>query len=305
MSIVEHVNYSLDGNVAVITLDRPDRLNAFTDTMERELIECFDLSDADDDVRSVVLTGAGRAFCAGMDLAEADPSETFTNWRTSSTAPIGTQFDVPGQDLPFRRDGGGRVVLRIFESLKPVISAINGHAVGVGATMTLPTDLRLGAEGAKFAFPFVQRAFVPESCSSWFLPRVVPQQVAAEWMLTGRTFDAAEALRGGLLRSVHPADEVLPAAMELAHEIACTASPVSVAASRRMLWHMLTASHPMIAHEVESLALNTRGVSADAREGVRAFMEKRRPVFGDRVTADLPEALSALTGPAYSPPSSS
>ncbi|WP_456696889.1 enoyl-CoA hydratase-related protein [Aeromicrobium sp. P5_D10] len=299
---MEHVRYAVEGHVAVITLDRPDRLNAFTDTMERELIECFDRSDADDEVRVVVLTGAGRAFCAGMDLAETDPRDTFTSWRASASAPAGTQFDVDGSDLPVRRDGGGRVVLRIFDSLKPVISAINGHAVGVGATMTLPTDLRLGADGAKFSFPFVQRAFVPESCSSWFLPRVVPVQVATEWMLTGRTFDAAEALRGGLLRSTHPAEDVLPTAMELAHEIAESTSAVSASATRRMLWAMLTASHPMRAHEIETLALNDRGVSADAREGVAAFVEKRRPTFGDRVSSDSPAVLDTLVRPAYTPP---
>lgn len=299
---MEQVRYTVEGHVAVITLDRPDRLNAFTDVMEAELIECFDHSDADDDVRVVVLTGSGRAFCAGMDLGETDPSDTFTAWRTSQTAPSGTQFDVAGSELPVRRDGGGRVVLRIFESLKPVISAINGHAVGVGATMTLPTDLRIGADAAKFAFPFVQRAFVPESCSSWFLPRVVPVQVATEWMLTGRTFDAAEALRGGLLRSVHPADEVLEVAMTLAREIADNASPVSVSASRQMIWSMLTASHPMLAHEIETLALNQRGVSEDAREGVAAFLEKRSPVFSDRVSTDSPPALSLIDQRSYTPP---
>lgn len=299
---MEHVNYTVDQYVAVVTLNRPDRLNAFTDTMERELIECFDRSDSDDDVRAVVLTGAGRAFCAGMDLGEADPARTFTSWRTSATAPPGTQYVVPGQELPVRRDGGGRVVLRILDSLKPVISAINGHAVGVGATMTLPADLRLGAEGAKFAFPFVQRAFAPESCSSWLLPRVVPMQVATEWMLTGRTFDAAEALRGGLLRSVHPPHEVLPAAIDIAREIAVNASPVSVSVTRRMLWHMLTVDHPIAAHEVETLALNVRGVSTDAQEGVAAFLEKRSPRFTDRVSCDLPEVLASLNGPPYTEP---
>ncbi|MFI5427111.1 enoyl-CoA hydratase-related protein [Aeromicrobium sp. UC242_57] len=235
-------------------------------------------------------------------LRRRTPRDTFTSWRASASAPAGTQFDVDGSDLPVRRDGGGRVVLRIFDSLKPVISAINGHAVGVGATMTLPTDLRLGADGAKFAFPFVQRAFVPESCSSWFLPRVVPMQVATEWMLTGRTFDAEEALRGGLLRSTHPAEDVLPAAMDLAHEIADSTSAVSASATRRMLWAMLTASHPMQAHEIETLALNDRGVSADAREGVAAFVEKRRPTFRNRVSNDSPAVLDTLVRPDYTPP---
>ncbi len=259
----EHVLYGVDGNVATITLNRPDRLNAFTDTMERQLIEAFDRADADDEVRAVVITGAGRAFCAGMDLAEAaNPDDTFREWRSSPDAPEGTVFDVPGQDLPVRRDGGGRVVLRIWASPKPVLSAINGHAVGVGTTLTLPTDLRLASEDTIFCLPFVRRAFVPESCSSWFLPRVVPVQKAMEWTLTGRRFGAAEALEAGLVRSVHPADEVLPATLELAHEIA-QASPVSVALSRQMLWRMLGATSPMDAHRVETWALNQRGVSAD------------------------------------------
>lgn len=298
---MEHISYAIDSHTAVITLNRPDKLNAFTDLMEQELLDAFDKTDSDDNVRAVVLTGSGRAFCAGMDLGESDPVHTFTAWRTSPTAPARTQFDG-GEELPIRRDGGGRVTLRIFDSTKPVISAINGHAVGVGATMTLATDLRLGSEQAKFAFPFVQRAFTPESCSSWFLPRVVPVQVAAEWMLTGRTFDAAEALHGGLLRSIHPASDVLPAALELAHEIARNGSPVSVAATRKLLWHMLTASHPMAAHEVETLALNSRGISADAREGVSAFFEKRQPEFTDRVSTDSPDVLHTLTSPPYTPP---
>jgi enoyl-CoA hydratase/carnithine racemase len=297
-----HVRYEVRGEVAVIILNRPEQLNAFTDVMERELIECFDRSDADDAVRVVVVTGSGRAFCAGMDLAEAEPTETFAAWRRSETAPAGTQYAVPGEDLPVRRDGGGRVVLRMYDSLKPIVAAINGHAVGVGATLTLAADLRLGTEGAKFAFPFVRRGFVLESCSSWFLPRVVPHQVAMEWMLTGRTFDADEALRGGLLRSVHPPGQTLEAALALAHEIAEPTSPVTVAVTRRLLWRMLAADHPMRAHELETLVLNERGVSADAGEGVTAFLDKRRPTFADRVTTDLPTALDGPFGPDYMPP---
>lgn len=300
---LRHVRYDVHGHVATVTLDRPDRLNAFTDTMERQLIEAFDRADADDDVRAVVITGAGRAFCAGMDLAEAgSPEDTFREWRTSPDAPAGTVFDVPGEDLPVRRDGGGRVVLRIWASPKPVLSAINGHAVGVGTTLTLPTDLRLASEDTIFCLPFVRRAFVPESCSSWFLPRVVPVQKAMEWTLTGRRFGATEALEAGLVRSVHPADEVLPATLELAHEIA-QASPVSVSLSRQMLWRMLGASSPMDAHRVETWALNQRGVSADAGEGVRAFLEKRDPVFTDRVSTDLPDVFTELDPePRYRPP---
>ncbi len=300
----EHVLYAVDGAVATITLHRPDRLNAFTDTMERQLIEAFDEADADDAVRAVVITGAGRAFCAGMDLAEAEnPDDTFREWRSSPDAPAGTTFDVPGEDLPVRRDGGGRVALRIWASKKPVLSAINGHAVGVGTTLTLPTDLRLASEDATFCVPFVRRAFVPESCSSWFLPRVVPVQTAMEWTLTGRRISATEALAAGLVRSLHPKDEVLSATLELAHEIA-QASPVSVTLARHMLWRMLGATHPMDAHRVETWGLNQRGVSADAGEGVRAFLEKRDPVFTDRVSTDLPDIFTELPPePTYLPPS--
>ena len=300
---VDHVLYAVDDHVAIVTLHRPDRLNAFTDTMERQLIEALDRADADDDVRAVVLTGSGRAFCAGMDLAEAEnPDDTFREWRRSPDAPAGTVYDVPGEDLPVRRDGGGRVSLRIWASNKPVLSAINGHAVGVGMTMTLPTDLRLASEDAIFCVPFVQRAFVPESCSSWFLPRVVGVQKAMEWMLTGRRISAAEALEAGLVRSLHPADDVLPATLELAREIA-SASPVSVSLTRHMLWRMLGAAHPMDAHRVETWGLNQRGVSADAGEGVRAFLEKRDPVFTDRVSTDLPDVFTELgPEPDYAPP---
>lgn len=296
-----HVQYEVVDHVAVVRLSRPDALNAFTDAMEAELIACLDRSDSDDDVRVVVLTGTGRAFCAGMDLAPTDDGvPPFETWRRSETAPVGTQYVVAGEDLPIRRDGGGRVVLRIFESVKPIIAAINGHAVGVGITMTLPCDLRLVAEDAKIALPFTRRGFVPESCSSWFLPRVVPVQTALEWMLTGRTLTAAEALAAGLVRSVHPADEVLPAAMELARDIAA-AAPVSTSMTRRLLWRMLTAAHPMTAHEVETEALNARGVSADAREGVDAFLQRRTPVFSDAVS-QAPDLLSRLPGLDYAGP---
>lgn len=298
-----HVDYRVDDGVAIVLLDRPDNLNAFTDQMELELIECFHRSDADDEVRAVVLTGSGRAFCAGMDLAEGDdPRDAFTDWRRSPTAPAGTQFDLPGQELPIRRDGGGRVVLRIFASRKPVISAINGHAVGVGATMTLPTDIRVASSTAKFAFPFTRRAFVPESCSSWFLPRVVEMQQAMEWILTGRTFGADEALAGGLVRSVHPAEKVLGVALDLAHEIADNTSPVSTSLSRRMLWQMMSAPHPMIAHQIETHALNLRGVSADAREGIGAFIDKREAVFTDSVSRDTPDVFASYPEPQYRPP---
>lgn len=302
---MQHVSYRVVDHIAVITLDRPDHLNAFTDSMEAGLIECFDAADADDDVRVVVITGAGRAFCAGMDLSEGDPETTFERWRASDDAPEGTQFDVPGQSLPLRRDGGGRVVLRMYASLKPIIAAVNGHAVGVGITMTLPADIRIGAEGSKISFPFTQRAFVPDSCSSWFLPRVVGISTAMEWMLTGRTFSSEEAHNAGLLRSLHPADKVLDVAMELAREISERTAPVSVSLTRQMLWSMLTVPHPMTAHEIETHALNLRGVSSDAHEGVRAFLEHRAPSFSSTVSTEFPDVLGALPGPSYQPPSGS
>lgn len=299
----KHVLYSVDGHVATITMHRPDRLNAFTDTMENQLIQAFDLADENDEVRVVILTGSGKAFCAGMDLAEASsPEDTFREWRLSPDAVEGTAFDVPGYDLPIRRDGGGRVALRIWASKKPVLSAINGHAIGVGTTVTLPTDLRLASEDALFSVPFVQRAFVPESCSSWFLPRVVPVQTAMEWMLTGRRFTAQEALEAGLVRSLHPADEVVDATRELAHEIAA-ASPVSVTLARQMMWRMLGPTHPMDAHRVETLGLNLRGTGNDAGEGIRAFLEKRAPEFTDKVSLDLPDVFTEMAPePTYQPP---
>jgi enoyl-CoA hydratase/carnithine racemase len=207
---MQTLTLSAADGIATITLNRPDRLNAFTDEMEAELVAAFDATDADDAVQAVIITGAGRGFCAGMDTVDA--GNAFVAWRTSETAPEGTQYDVPGHDLPVRRDGGGRVVLRMYESLKPIIAAVNGPAVGVGATMVLAADIRLAAEGAKFGFVFNRRGVVPESCSSWFLPRVVPMQTAMEWVLTGRVFPASEAMAHGLVRSIHPADELLPSA---------------------------------------------------------------------------------------------
>ncbi|MBF4162705.1 enoyl-CoA hydratase-related protein [Nocardioides acrostichi] len=281
-----HVRVEVADHIATITLDRPEALNAFTDEMESELMTALDRCDADDDVRAVVLTGAGRAFCAGMDLSDADA--TFESWRTSDRAPSGSQYRVEGQRLPFRRDGGGRVVLRMFASDKPIIAAINGAAVGVGLTMTLAADIRVCADHATLGFVFNRRGLVPESCSSWFLPRLVPMSTALEWVLTGRLFDAHEALRHGLVRSLHPAAEILDAALGLAREIADNAAPVSVALARQLLWRMLGADHPMVAHEIETHALNVRGVSADAIEGIGSFLDHRAPRFADRVSVDLP-----------------
>ncbi|MBV8690384.1 MAG: enoyl-CoA hydratase/isomerase family protein, partial [Actinobacteria bacterium] len=259
----------------------PDRLNAFTIRMHEELIDAFGRADADDDVRVVVVTGRGRGFCAGADLGGGgQPSGDGDGERAA--------FDRPDDPATFR-DEGGLVTLRIFQCKKPVIAAINGPAVGVGITMTLPMDIRLASESAKIGFVFARRGIVPEACSSWFLPRVVGISRAMEWVATGRVFGADEALAAGLVRSVHPPDELLPAAYELAHEIADNTSAISVALSRQMLWRMLGADHPMDAHRVDSRGVLFTGASPDAREGVLAFLHKRPAEFPGKVSTDLPD----------------
>jgi enoyl-CoA hydratase/carnithine racemase len=276
MSDYQEILYEVDGPVLTITLNRPDKLNAFTFVMMQELIDAFDNADADDDVRVVIVTGAGRGFCAGADLAAGD--STF-DYRDSSGAEA---------SLEDARDGGGLVALRIFESTKPVIAAVNGAAVGVGVTMTLPMDIRLASQDARFGFVFARRGLVPEAASSWFLPRVVGIAQSMEWVATGRVFPASEALAGGLVRSVHPPDELLPAARALADEIAANTAPISVALSRQMLWRMLGADDPMEAHKVDSRAIWERGRTPDAREGVLSFLEKRPAHFPMKVSTDMP-----------------
>ncbi len=267
--------------VATITLHRPDRLNAFTTTMARELVAAFDATDADDDVRVVLLTGAGRGFCAGADLGRGGRTFDATDERRAAErADFGTIGGVP-------RDGGGIVSLRIAASRKPVIVAVNGPAVGVGATMTLPADIRIAAESARFGFVFARRGLVPEAASSWFLPRIVGISQAMEWVATGRVFDASEALAGGLVSRVVPDAELLPAARGIAAEIAANTSAVSVALSRQMLWSMLGASTPWEAHRIDSNAIFRLGQGADAAEGVTAFLEKRPPKFPGRVADHL------------------
>ena len=270
--------YDVDDRIATITLNRPDQLNAFTTRMMRELIDAFDRIDGDDDVRAVIVTGAGRGFCAGADLSAG--AATFAKGGSHEQTAVG----VP-------RDGGGMVSLRIFECTKPVIAAINGAAVGVGITMALPMDIRLASTSAKIGFVFARRGIVPEACSAWFLPRLVGISQALEWCYSGRVFGADEALAGGLVRSVHEPDELLPAARAIAAEIADHTAPVSVALTRRMLWSMLTADHPMEAHRIDSRAILQRGRSADAREGVESFLEKRPAVFTDKVSDGLPDVV--------------
>jgi enoyl-CoA hydratase/carnithine racemase len=262
----EQILYSVDDSILTITLNRPDRLNAFTETMCRELVDAFDHADADDSVRAVIVTGAGRAFCAGADLGSG-----------------GDTFDSPAQgrqeSLAEHRDGGGYVTLRIYDCKKPVIAAINGPAVGVGVTMTLPMDVRIASATARFGFVFARRGIVPEACSSWFLPRAVGMSRAAEWVYTGRVFPAEEALAGGLVSRIVAPGETVPAARALAREIVDNTSAMSVALARQMLWKMAGADHPMEAHKVDSKAIYWMGRSPDAYEGVSAFLEKRPAKF--------------------------
>jgi enoyl-CoA hydratase/carnithine racemase len=269
--------YSVDEHIATVTLNRPEQLNAFTGTMMHELVDAFDRIDADDDVRVVIVTGAGRGFCAGADLSSG--GETFSRG--------GSDIETKVQGVP--RDGGGIVSLRIFECTKPVIAAINGPAVGVGVTMTLPMDIRLASENSKFGFVFARRGILPEACSSYFLPRLVGISQATEWCYTGRVFGPQEAKDGRLVRSVHAPDDLIPAARAIAKEIVDNTAPVSVALTRRMLWRLLGADHPMEAHKVDSRGIAERGRSADSREGVMSFLEKRPPVFPVKVSDGLPD----------------
>ncbi len=268
---VEEIRLDISDGIATITLSRPDRLNAFTPRMAMEVMAAFDATDADDSVRGVVMTGDGRAFCAGADLGGGGKTFDLTGVKKSAD-------DVPA-------DLGGRVVLRIHRSLKPVIAAINGPAVGVGLTMTLPMDVRLAVAGSKMAVPFVKRGIATDGCASWFLPRVVGVSQALEWVSTGRTFLAEDALAAGLVRTVYDdAESMLDAARDLVHEIAANAAPVSVTVSRKLIWDAMTSGGPEDAHRRESLAIYRRGRSGDAREGVTSFLEKRDAVFPDLVS---------------------
>lgn len=282
----QDIAYEVSEGIATVTLNRPDKMNAFTGRMMHEIIAALDATDADDSVKVVIFTGAGRAYCAGADLSSG--GDTFAKGGSD----VQTRQGVP-------RDGGGLVALRIFNSLKPVIGAINGAAVGVGVTMTLPMDIRIASDNAKFGFVFAKRGIVPEACSSYFLPRIVGIQRATEWVFTGRVFSADEALDGGLVRSVHAGDDLLGVARGLAREIALNTAPVSVALSRRMLWRMLGASHPMEAHRVDSRGIMERGRSADSREGVTSFLEKRAAVYPDLVSSGLPDVFPDWEEPQF------
>ena len=281
------ISLDIEGPIATITLDRPDKLNAFTGTMMTEIIAAFDETDANDAVRAVIVTGRGRAFCAGADLSAG--AATFDYEKLGSRGDSAVREDGSvDYSHPSTRDGGGQVTMRIFRSLKPVICAVNGPAVGIGATMQLAMDMRLASDTARFGFVFARRGIVPEAGSSWFLSKLVGLPQALEWCMTGRVFDAAEALKGGLVRSTHAADDLLPAARALALEIAENTAPVSVALTRQMLWRMAGAASPWDAHRLDSRMVYARGRSGDAKEGVVSFLEKRAPVYPDTVSRHMP-----------------
>ncbi len=271
----ETIITDISDGIMTLTLNRPEMLNAFNHTMMAEMIAALDEADENDDVRAVIVTGAGRGFCAGADLSSG-----------------GSTFDADARSdrsSGLQRDGGGILTLRIFDLKKPIIAAVNGPAVGIGVTMTLPMDIRIAADNAKFGFVFARRGIVPEACSSYFLPRVVGISQALDWCYSGKVFPAEEALAGGLVKSLHPADELLDAARAIATEISANTSAVSVTLIRQMMWRMLGADHPMEAHKIDSRGIYHRGRSDDAKEGVNAFLEKRPAEFPGRVSTDLPD----------------
>jgi enoyl-CoA hydratase/carnithine racemase len=282
----ETIKYEVADEILTITLNRPDKLNAFNGVMLQEMIEALDAADADDGIRAIIITGAGRGFCAGADLSSG--ADTFD--RDARRGPVKRLADgkVDYSDAAVR-DGGGQLTLRIFKCLKPVIAAVNGPAVGIGVTMQLAMDIRIASENARFGFVFSQRGIVPEAASSWFLPRIVGISQALEWCYTGRVFPAQEALAGRLVSKVVPADELLPTARALAREIAAKTAPVSIALIRQMMWRMLGADDPMEAHKVDSRGIYARGRSDDVKEGVVSFLEKRPAEFKNKVSSDMPD----------------
>jgi len=279
----ETILYEIKDKILTVTLNRPERLNAFTGQMMDDLIEAFDKAGKDDDIRVIIVTGAGRGFCAGADLGAG--GNTFNREVRNNKG----ETEGVKDDPEWMRDGGGRTTLAIFDCPKPIIAAFNGPAVGVGVTMTLPMDIRIASEEAKFGFVFARRGLVPEAASSWFLPRVVGINKALEWTFSGRVFSPEEAKEGGLIKSIHPANELLEEANKIAQEIVENTSPVSVAMTRQMLWKLLGADHPMEAHKVDSRAIYELGQGADAKEGVESFLEKRSPKFPSKVSKDMPE----------------
>lgn len=306
------IKYDVEDNILTLTLHRPEKMNAFTSEMMNEMIDAFDKADADDDIRAIIVTGSGdRAFCAGADLSSG--ADTFNYEKHSKpTEQTEAKPKRPGIDGAIKedgsvnwshdavRDGGGRLTLRIFKCLKPVIAAVNGAAVGIGVTMQLAMDIRIASDTARFGFVFTRRGMVPEACSSWFLPRIVGMPKALEWTFSGRVFDAKEALDGGLVRSLHKPEELLSVARGIAREIADNTAPVSVALSRQMLWRMSAAADPMEAHKIDSRGIFSRGRQGDSAEGVMSFLEKRPATFPNKVSTDLPEYFPWWDEPEYS-----
>jgi len=287
----ETLLYDVEDGIATITLNRPERLNAYTPKMMLDLLAAFDQTDSDDAVKAVIVTGAGRGFCAGADIGAG--GGTFDQGaREAERRAAGDTGDVT-------RDGGGRVSLRIFQSLKPVIAAVNGAAVGVGVTLQLPMDIRLASTEAKFGFVFSRRGIAMEACSSWFLPRLVGPPTALEWCYSGRVFSAQEAHDKGLVQSLHAPDDLLPAARALAAGFAANAAPMSMAVTRQLIWRGLVADHPMEAHRADSRSMRLRGASDDAREGIAAFLEKRPANFPDPVSKGLPDLWPEWVEPEY------
>lgn len=287
----ETLLYEVADGIATITLNRPDRLNAFTPKMMLDMIAAFDATDADDAVKAVIVTGAGRGFCAGADLGGG--SGTFDQGAREA------ERRAAGDTGDLSRDGGGRVSLRIFQSLKPVIAAVNGAAVGVGATMQLAMDVRMASSEARFGFVFARRGLALEAASSWFLPRIVGASTALEWCYSGRLFPAEEARERGLVRSVHAPADLLPAARALAREFVDNAAPMSMAVTRQLIWRGLVADHPMEAHRADSRSMRLRGASDDAKEGIASFLEKRPAQFPDPVSAGLPDLWPEWQEPEY------
>ena len=272
---------SKHGDTFMISLNRPEKLNAFTKTMQDELIKVFDYTDQSDDIKSVVITGEGRAYCAGADLVDGP--------NTFNYAEEGNRLSNDDNV-----DGGGLVALRIFKSKKPVIGAINGDAVGVGVTMTLPMDIRIASDTARFGFVFSRRGAVPEACSSWFLPRIVGISKALDWCYTGKVFNSQEALQYGLVSDVLPDDKLIDRALEIGSSYSAKTSAVSVSLARRMMWNMLAATHPEEAHILDSMAMERMGKSPDIKEGIASFLEKRAPNFSMKVSEDLPDLSAAI-----------
>ena len=285
----ETLRYEIEDQVLLLTMNRPERLNAFNSQMQREFLEALDHADTDDEIRVVIVTGEGRGFCAGADLSKG--AETFDYDNQAEEAKADRASNEGRQERSNARlsDGGALHSLRIYEFNKPIIAAINGPAVGVGVTLTLPMDIRIASTQARIGFVFSRRGIVPEACSSYFLPRVVGVSKALEWAYSGKVFDADEALRGGLVRSVHEPEDLLPTARAIASEIAENTSAISVTMIRHMMWRMLGADHPMEAHKVDSRGIFHLGRGADAREGVVSFLEKRPADFTMKISEDLPE----------------